>query len=120
MSSSVGPSRVKRPRRSSASTSNGSTASSTGTADGARIGVSTEVLVSGDCEIMAPYLGSAGGNRKGAHTLSSSPRKRGPITTDGCCCIGRRLQLLQITYAGGYGSRLALRLAGTTIFFTGD
>src|SRR5882762_3887125 len=64
MSSSVGPSRVSRPRRSSASTSNGSTASSTGTADGARIGV-LSVLKSGDCDVMALYLGSERAKRKG-------------------------------------------------------
>src|SRR6266478_6321362 len=64
MSSSAGPSRVSRPRRSSEATSNGSTASSTGTADGARTGASG-VLVSGDGEVMALYLGSDGGNRKG-------------------------------------------------------
>src|SRR3981081_3271729 len=63
--SSAGPSRVNRPRRSSALTSNGSAASSTGTADGARTGVCSESFMSGDCEVMALYLGSAGGNRKG-------------------------------------------------------
>src|SRR5437868_901727 len=64
MSSSAGPSRVSRPRRSSASTSNGSAASSTGTAEGARIGLLTEIFVSGDREVMALYLGSEGTNRK--------------------------------------------------------
>src|SRR6202165_5287519 len=64
-SSSAGPSRVRRPRRSSEATSNGSTASSTGTADGARIGVSREIFMSGDCEVMAFYLGSRGTEGKG-------------------------------------------------------
>src|ERR1700688_4684970 len=76
-SSSAGPSRVSRPRRSSASTSNGSTASSTGTADGARTGISS-VLMSGDGEVMALYLGSAGENRKGGgKSVGSSPSPGG-------------------------------------------
>src|SRR6516165_8475057 len=65
MSSSAGPSLVRRPRRSSASTSNGSTASSTGTAEGARIGLFKVILVSGIWEVMALYLGSPRANRKG-------------------------------------------------------
>src|SRR5689334_10720539 len=65
MSSSAGPSRVRRPRRSSALTSNGKTLSSTGTDDGARIGVSGTVFVSGDWETMALYLGSVIAKRKG-------------------------------------------------------
>ena len=68
------------------STSNGSTASSTGTADGARIGVSTEVLVSGIVRSWRFIWGRKVQNRKGGIHSSSSPRKRGPITTDGCCC----------------------------------
>jgi len=52
-----GPSRVSRPRRSSASISNGSTASSTGTADGARTGASDLIFASGEFETMALYLG---------------------------------------------------------------
>src|SRR6266702_3905454 len=65
MSSSVGPSRVSRPRKSSAATSNGSTASSIGIADGARTGASGVILISGDWDVMALYLGSEVGNRKG-------------------------------------------------------
>src|SRR6266700_810483 len=65
MSSSAGPSRVRRPRRSSALTSNGSTASSTGTDDGARTGPLKVILVSGDSGVMALYLGSARSKRKG-------------------------------------------------------
>src|SRR5215475_13900193 len=76
MSSSAGPSRVRRPRRSSASTSKGSTASSTGTADGARIGLVKVILVSGDWEVMALYLGSADAKRKGLRTQSSSRPER--------------------------------------------
>src|ERR1700712_5282622 len=64
MSSSAGPSRVRRPRRSSEATSNGSTASSTGTDDGARIGVSVAGFISGDCEGMAFYLGLERADRK--------------------------------------------------------
>src|SRR4051794_21481868 len=65
MSSSAGPSRVRRPRRSSSATSNGSTASSTGTDDGARTGLVTLILVSGDSAVMAFYLGSSREKRKG-------------------------------------------------------
>src|ERR1022692_4563056 len=65
MSSSAGPSRGSRPRRSSASTSNGSTASSTGTADGARIGLLTEIFVSEDCETMALIWGRNTRNERG-------------------------------------------------------
>src|SRR5215470_10041925 len=65
MSSSAGPSRVSRPRRSSAFTSNGKTVSSTGTADGARTGASRAIFVSGDWETMALYLGSEVTKRKG-------------------------------------------------------
>src|SRR6266567_9355673 len=36
-----------------------------GTADGARIGVSVVIFVSGDCETMALYLGSRDAKRKG-------------------------------------------------------
>src|SRR4051794_18086082 len=62
MSSSEGPSRVSRPRKSSAATSNGSTASSTGTAEGARTGGS-EMRGLEDCDVMAHYLGLPGLNR---------------------------------------------------------
>src|SRR5205085_7120944 len=65
MSSSAGPSRVSRPRRSSGATSNGSTASSTGTGDGARTGACVGIFVSGDCETMALYLGSERAELKG-------------------------------------------------------
>src|SRR5215216_5776219 len=71
MSSSAGPSRVNRPRRSSASISNGSTASSTGTADGARTGASALLFVSGDCETMALYLGVEEVERKGGGDIKS-------------------------------------------------
>src|SRR5258708_35085865 len=64
MSSGAAPGGVSRPRRSSASPSNGSAASSPGTADGAREGAEGVVFVS-DCESMAPNLGSRNGNRKG-------------------------------------------------------
>src|SRR5438477_8801569 len=74
MSSSAGPSRVSRPRKSSASTSNGSAASSTGTAEGARIGLLTEIFVWGDCEVMALYLGSERTERKGQKRRQFSPR----------------------------------------------
>src|SRR5690348_12318915 len=84
MSSSAGPSRVRRPRRSSALTSNGKTLSSTGTAEGARTGAS--VFVAGDWETMALYLGSVIAKRKGL--LMSSPRTQGPITT-GLICVHR-------------------------------
>ena len=63
-------------------TSNGSTASSTGTADGARIGGSLDILMSGDCEVMALYLGSVSAKRKGRHAsdpavdLTSMLRRR--------------------------------------------
>src|ERR1700730_19336807 len=73
MSSTAGPSRVRRPRRSREATSNGSTASSTGTADGARIGVSSAILISGDCEVMALYLGSEGAERKGLEPFHRRP-----------------------------------------------
>ena len=76
MSSSAGPSRVSRPRRSSAATSNGSTASSTGTDDGARTGDFGEIFVSGDCEVMALYLGSERAKRKG-RCMSRSPANAG-------------------------------------------
>src|SRR3954451_12348173 len=56
MSSSAGPSRVSRPRKSSAATSNGSTASSTGTAEGARTGGS-EMRGLEDGEVMAGMWG---------------------------------------------------------------
>src|SRR2546423_3500431 len=75
MSSSAGPSRVSRPRRSSASTSNGSAASSTGTGDGARMGASAENFVSGDCEDMALYLGSGGGIRKGVFRVPDAAQR---------------------------------------------
>src|SRR6185312_12087144 len=82
MSSSAGPSRVSRPRRSSSATSNGSTASSTGTDDGARTGASVVIFVS-DCESMALYLGSEHAKRKGLksgenylHTSSLLPQGR--------------------------------------------
>src|SRR4051812_36323808 len=61
MSSSAGPSRVSRPRRSSAATSNGNTASSTGTEDGARTGGSE--ICGSDCEAMDDYVGANGVNR---------------------------------------------------------
>src|SRR5437588_4626370 len=77
MSSSAGPIRVSRPRRSSELTSNGSTASSTGTDDGARIGASTVILLSGDWD-MALYLGSGERKRKVSRrhgrTCSGHPR----------------------------------------------
>src|SRR4051812_48313007 len=86
MSSSAGPSRVRRPRRSSALTSNGSTASSTGIDDGARTGLVKLILVSGDSAVMAFYLGSARRKRKGLTrredaSHASSRRRPGPITT---------------------------------------
>src|ERR1700688_3043068 len=118
-SSSAGPSRVSRPRRSSASTSNGSTASSTGTAEGARTGISS-VLMSGDGEVMALYLGSAGENRKGrklAKSISSRPREGGDPTSDGSCCTELSPQLLQLHAPGSYGSRLK---AGTTAVCLAD
>src|SRR5438105_13526177 len=74
MSSSAGPSRVSRPGKSSASTSKGSAASSTGTAEGARIGLLTEIFVWGDCEVMALYLGSERTERKGQKRRQFSPR----------------------------------------------
>src|ERR1700712_507211 len=82
MSSSAGPSLVSRPRRSSALTSNGSAASSTGTADGARIGGSLDILMSGDCEVMALYLGSVMVNRKALREseMFRSPSRRRPGT----------------------------------------
>src|SRR5258708_16342023 len=65
MSSSAGPSRVSRPRRSSAPTSNGNTVSSTGTGDGARIGASGAVFVSGNWETMALIWGLGSRNERG-------------------------------------------------------
>src|SRR3977135_2507839 len=77
MSSSAGPSRVSRPRRSSASISNGSTASSTGTADGARTGASALIFVSGDCETMALYLGVEDVERKGLFVVAATRLRQG-------------------------------------------
>src|SRR5882672_8063508 len=90
MSSRAGPIRVSRPRRSSASTSKGSTASSTGTDDGARMGAAAVIL--SECESMALYLGSVDGNRKGLWRPKqvSSLRTQGPITT-GIRCYERYL-----------------------------
>src|SRR5882724_11893667 len=92
MSSRAGPIRVSRPRRSSASTSKGSTASSTGTDDGARMGAAAVVL--SEYESMALYLGSVGGNRKGLwrpkQVSSLRTRTQGPITT-GIRCYERYL-----------------------------
>src|ERR1700676_1713819 len=82
MSSSAGPSRVRRPRRSSEATSNGNTASSTGMADGARTGVSREIFVSDDCEVMALYLGSERANRKGAKCRPCERRDDDSIFTE--------------------------------------
>src|SRR5438445_3818668 len=86
MSSSAGPSRVNRPRKSSASISNGSAASSMGTADGARTGAEGVILMSVDCEDMALYLGSGNENRKGSFVsrtrcsvLHAAPQCRDPI-----------------------------------------
>src|ERR1700752_1974598 len=76
MSSSAGPSRVSRPRRSSAFTSNGKTVSSTGTAEGARTGASRAVFVAGDWETMELYLGSAGTKRKGWFPRVMAGKKR--------------------------------------------
>src|SRR5437868_4306122 len=109
LSSSAGPSRVSRPRRSSAATSNGSTASSTGTAEGARTAGSGEIPGAGDCEVMALYLGSAGVNRNprsGPKSPLSSPRRRGPITTV-LAAHERQLQrLIPIENPGRMGPRL--------------
>ena len=85
MSSSAGPSRVRRPRRSSASTSNGSTASSTGTADGARtgrLGRGFDVRGLGNHGALS---GVVRRETKGVgverNTTPSSRRTPGPITT---------------------------------------
>src|SRR5512144_1389709 len=66
MSSSAGPRRVRRPRKSSALTSKGKTVSSTGTAEGARTGVSGAVFVSGDWETMALIWGLGLQNERGS------------------------------------------------------
>src|ERR1700744_3070341 len=68
-----------RPRKSSASTSNGITASSTGTADGARTGLVKVILVSGDWEDMALYLGSRGARQKGSASSELSRGQSGLI-----------------------------------------
>src|SRR6266702_5371258 len=102
MSSSAGPSRVSRPRKSSAATSNGSTASSIGIADGARTGASGVISISGDWDVMALYLGSEVGNRKG-YILSSSLRKQGPITT-GLHCSEKCLPPREYERSRGMGS----------------
>src|ERR1700686_4525483 len=78
MSSRAGPSRVSRPRRSSVSTSKGSTASSTGTDEGARMGASGVILVSDDSESMALYLGSEDGNRKGVTVVPAKAGTHNP------------------------------------------
>src|SRR5439155_24078308 len=107
MSSSAGPSRVSRPRRSSGATSNGSAASSTGTDDGARTGACAGIFVSGNCETMALYLGSERGELKGltaASYLSSSRRTQGPITTV-ACCYAKRLPHRATDTSRGMGPR---------------
>src|SRR5665647_1185482 len=53
-------------------------------------------------------------HRPDEKSLSSSPRTRGPITTV-ACRERRSLSILPKRWAAAYGSRLALRLAGTTI-----
>src|SRR5690349_5944510 len=85
MSSSAGPIRVSRPRRSSALTSKGMTASSTGTADGARTGL-VKVILSGESEDMALYVGSQAMERKG---LLSSLRTQ----THNHRCLLRRMSV---------------------------
>src|SRR4051812_40502262 len=108
MSSSAGPSRVSRPRRSSELTSNGSAASSTGTGDGARIGGSAEILGVGDCEVMAGYLGSARVNRNprsGAKIISAVvPAKAGTHTPRVSNWNETLQQSLKTREHGGYGS----------------
>src|SRR5215203_4168726 len=97
MSSSAGPSRVSRPRRSSSATSNGSTASSTGTDEGARTGASVVILMS-DCESMALYLGSEHAKRKGVERGETISASRPCLVRN--CALGagthnHRLLLLQ-------------------------
>src|SRR3954468_5365780 len=108
MSSSAGPSRVSRPRKSSELTSNGSAASSTGTGDGARIGGSTEILGVGDCEVMAGYFGAARGNRKprgGAKNISPVVAAKAGTHTPGVSNWNETLQQsLKPREHGGYGS----------------
>src|SRR5664279_137636 len=92
MSSSAGPSRVSRPRRSSEATSNGSTASSTGTDDGARTAVSGEVLMSGDGGVMAPYLGFPVRIRKGEFVLGNADLLPSPLVGEGAFAQRRRMR----------------------------
>src|SRR3954449_10624463 len=91
MSSSAGPSRVSRPRRSRAATSNGKALSSTGTGDGARIGASGAVFVSGDWETMGAYLGSFVTKRKGGFCRPGLVRNcaRGPGSYHGSQLLDR-------------------------------
>src|SRR5205814_8498028 len=44
----------------------------------------------------------------------SAPRKRGPITTGRCCRRDSSPSVIQYGWGCGYGSRVALRLPGTT------
>src|ERR1700730_4167594 len=47
--------------------------------------------------------------------IARSPlRKECPTATDADCCTGAAAPAFAIAHAGDYGSRLALRLAGTT------
>src|ERR1700751_5631486 len=55
------------------------TASSTGTADGARTGLVKVILVSGDSEDMALYLGSRGARQKGSASSEFSCGQRGLV-----------------------------------------
>src|ERR1700747_1527796 len=49
------------------------------------------------------------------HPLFTHPGKRGPITTELCDCEDQEPRSRAIIKSCGYGSRLALRLAGTTL-----
>src|SRR3954453_10763793 len=82
MSSSAGPSRVSRPRKSSAATWNGSTASWMGTADGARTGGS-EMRGWEDCDAMPHYLGLPGLNRTPSEKAKCEPSLRTNRTGEG-------------------------------------
>jgi hypothetical protein len=57
-----------------------------GTADGARIGVSMVIFMSGDWDVMALYLGSEGRNRKGYCRPCESRDPQPPMAVVAASC----------------------------------